>query len=199
MNHQNIFTEVQKLIENPNINILDPHLKLDFLPQQEAKVFLSSFSLLDDIFAKFDILKINFNKAEIKKWALVYLSLHNLFHEEYNKIYNNDLTKLEIYSTAPIFLETKNLADNDFQKLVYGYFLLGSAALKINHSLENLISEKLILGEFFAFGGVDQSIWGYELKTDLIREIAKNILEKTEKDRINYLIKKYQNFVPYLL
>lgn len=199
MNHSNTLIELKKIIENRNFDISDPHFKLDFLPQEEAKVFLSSFPLFDNILFKFDILKLTFDKEEIKKWALIYLALHNLFHEKYNKIYGSDLTKLEIYSTAPLFLDTKDLLEVDFQKLTYAYFLLGSSSLKTNHSLPYLISEKLILGEFIALGNLEESLWGYQLKTNSMPEVAKNILEKTEKDRIHHLIKKYQNFIPNFL
>lgn len=193
-------SEIKKIIESNSFQPynLKKESMFDSIPAEELSLFLESFSLFDKILSKLDISKINLNKNEIQKWSLIYLALHNLLHKENN--ITNDLTKLEIYSTTPIFIQTKDLIDkNDYQKLVYSYFILSSASLKINHSSPHLISEKLILGEFYAFGGIEQSIWGYQLKTDLIFQIAQNILEKTNKDRINLLINKYKNFIPIYL
>lgn len=199
MYHQNL-TEIKKTIENQIFQSSQNQNYSNFnaIPQEELAIISKSFSFLDKTLAKFDILRTGLNKNEIQKWSLIYLALHNLLHQENNEV--NDLTKLEIYSTAPIFLYAQNLLEkNEQEKLIYAYFILGSNSLKIDHSLPHLISEKLILGEFIAFGGIEESLWGYKLKTDLMLQISQNILEKTNKDRINHLIAKYKNFVPHFL
>lgn len=167
------------------------YLDLKAIPSEEIKVFWASINILNHHIVKFD--SPSLDKNEIKKWALIYLALHNLFHSEVN---HQDITKLEVLTTAPIFTLTKDLlTEEDLAKLSFAYFLLGFTALRINHSLENLISEKLILGEFVAIGGIENGIWGLKFKHQILPTVAQNILAKVEKDRHNFLVKKYKNLV----
>jgi hypothetical protein len=162
-----------------------------FLPQDEVKTFLASLNNLPKYLVNFVSPKLD--KNEVQKWALIYLALHNLWHSEIN---HQDIAKLEIFTTAPIFHSTQNiLSEEDLVKISFTYFLLGFSALKINHSLDYLISEKLILGEFVALGGIEKSIWGLKFKPEIMPSVAKNIQEKTEKDRHHFLLKKYKNLV----
>jgi hypothetical protein len=164
---------------------------LKCLPQDEAKVFLASVNNLEQYLNKIDnnIL----DKNSVKRWSLIYLALHNLLHSETE---NPDITKLEVFTTAPIFDLTKNiLNEEDFEKLSLAYFLLGLSSLKINHSLEYLISEKLILGEFVAIGGIEKGIWGLKFKYQFLPQAASNIFNKVKNDRHNFLLKKYKNLI----
>jgi len=164
---------------------------LKYLPQEEAKIFLTSANNLNQYLTKFDSPILN--KDEARRWSLIYLAIHNLLHSE---IDHQDITKLEVFATAPIFDLTKNiLTDKDLEKLSLAYFLLGLSSLKINHSLEYLISEKLILGEFIAIGGIERKIWGLKFKHQFLPESAVNILNKVKNDRHNFLLKKYKNLV----
>jgi hypothetical protein len=163
------------------------------MPEKEVAVFIAALKNIPNILIKMDHDYLKFNKEEIKKWAVIYLHLHNLFHSEAN---DEDLTKLEIVTTAPIFIEVPEIITQEEQKkLNLAYFSLGVAALKINHNLENLISEKIILGEFMAFGGLQEGIWGWQLKDEILTSVAKNILEKTNKNNHYFLVKKYKNFI----
>ena len=184
-----------KILEN-NIRLIlenkafEKHnIELTAIPEKEGKIFLMANNLLPETLVKFTNLP--FDKNEAQRWSLIYLALHDLFHSEINY---SDIVKLEILTTAPIFVLTKNILDNiNLTKLFCAYFLLGFTALKINHDLEYLISEKLILGEFFALGGIENNIWGFKIKHELLPEIVNNILIKTQKDRHNFLVKKYKN------
>lgn len=167
------------------------YLDFSYLPEEEAKIFLASINNLPKYLINFVDPKIS--KNELQKWALIYLTLHNLWHSEVNL---QDIIKLEILTTAPIFHLTQNiLSEDEIKKLSFAYFLLGLSALQTNHSLENLISEKLILGEFVAVGGIEKNVWGLKCKPELMPSIAKNIQIKTENDRHNFLLKKYKNLV----
>ncbi|GIW67280.1 MAG: hypothetical protein KatS3mg096_148 [Candidatus Parcubacteria bacterium] len=185
-----------KTLENIKIilekrDLANDYFDLKALPPEEAKIFLASINVLPQHLAKFDSPPLD--KNETKRWSLIYLALHNLFHSEIN---HQDITKLEILTTAPIFNLTKEfLNEEDLVKLSFAYFLLGFTSLRINHSLEYLISEKLILGEFVAIGGIESSIWGLKFKHHLLQPVAQNILTKVEKDRHDFLVKKYKNIV----
>jgi hypothetical protein len=164
---------------------------LKHLPCEEAKIFLASVNNLNQYLTKLDSPLLD--KDSAKRWSLIYLALHNLLHSETE---NQDITKLEVFTTAPIFDLTKNILDEkDFEKLSLAYFLLGLSSLKINHSLEYLISEKLILGEFIAIGGVEKGIWGLKFKYQFLPQAASNIFNKVKNDRHNFLLKKYKNLV----
>jgi hypothetical protein len=164
---------------------------LKHLPSEEAKIFLASVNNLNQYLAKLDSPLLD--KDSAKRWSLIYLALHDLLHSETE---NQDITKLEVFATAPIFDLTKNILDEkDFEKLSLAYFLLGLSSLKIDHSLEYLISEKLILGEFVAIGGVEKGIWGLKFKYQFLPQAALNIFNKVKNDRHNFLLKKYKNLV----
>jgi hypothetical protein len=166
-------------------------LDLKHLPSGEAKIFLASVNNLNQYLTKLDSPLLN--KEEAKRWSLIYLTIHDLLHSETE---HQDITKLEVFTTAPIFDLTKNILDEkDFEKLSLAYFLLGLSSLKINHSLEYLISEKLILGEFVAIGGVEKGIWGLKFKYQFLPQAALNIFNKVKNDRHNFLLKKYKNLV----
>jgi hypothetical protein len=186
--------EIKIILEKSN-NIND-YLELNFMPQEEARAFLTSIKNIDKFLIKLDSQVID--KDSFKKWSSIYLAIHNYLHSEIEKFpdINQDILKLEVYATAPIFSLTKDiLNENDFKKLNLTYFLLGISALNINHKLENLISEKLILGEFISLGGIEQGIWGLKIKTEFLPEAALSILNKTEHDRCNFLIKKYKDLI----
>jgi len=179
--------EIKLIIENVEEN--KTYWDLKYLPQEEAKIFLTSVNNLQQYLIKFDAPSLN--KSEVKRWSLIYLAIHNLLHSEIN---HQDITKLEIFTTAPIFDLTQNiLSKEDLEKLSLAYFLLGLSSLKINHSSEYLISEKLILGEFVAIGGIEKRIWGLKLKYQFLPEVARNIYNKVQNDKHNFLLKKYKN------
>ena len=181
--------EIKLILEKCESN--KDYLDLIYLPQEEAKIFLASLNNLNQYLVKFDSPILD--KESTKKWALIYLSLHNLLHSENSQ---QDITKLEVFTTAPIFELTKKvLNENDFEKLCFAYFLLGLSSLKINHSLEYLISEKLILGEFVTIGGIEKGIWGLKFKYQFLPETAKNVFSKVQNDRHNFLLQKYKNYV----
>ena len=186
----------EKILENIKL-ILEKrefdknYLDLRSLPFEETKIFLASVNSSPKNLIKFDSPPLN--KDETNKWTLIYLALHNLFHSEINC---QDISKLEILATTPIFIITKDLLpEEELAKLCFAYFLLGFTALRLNHSLEYLISEKVILGEFVAVGGIEKSIWGLKFKHYLLPTVAQNILAKVEKDRHDFLVKKYKNLV----
>ena len=132
--------EIKLILEKRDID--RDYLDLKHLPSEEAKIFLASTNNLNQYLAKLETSLLD--KDGAKRWSLIYLAIHNLLH---NETENQDITKLEVFTTAPIFDLTKNILDEkDFEKLSLAYFLLGLSSLKINHSLEYLISEKLILG-----------------------------------------------------
>ena len=181
--------EIRLILEksDPERNTLD----LNHLPQEEAKIFLAAANNLNPYLVKLDSPILDKNEA--KRWSLIYITLHNLLHAE---IQDKDITKLEVLTTAPIFDLTKNiLSEKDLEKLSLAYFLLGLSSLKINHYSEHLISEKLILGEFVAIGGVEKGIWGLKFKYQFLPEAALNIFNKVKNDRHNFLLKKYKNLV----
>lgn len=180
----NNYPKLEKIVELKNI------------PAEELKTFLNSFNLLDKILANIDFRVLNnLNKDELKKWSIIYIITHDLFHEEVNNKHNYILPQLEIYSTIPIFFQLKEIVSSDnYQKFIYSYFSLGLCALEINHRLENLISEKIILGEFSSIGGLETDLWGVKLKTELFDYALKTVLHKFEKSRYDMLIKRYMNF-----
>lgn len=180
-----------------NCSELEKIVNLKNIPAEELKIFLSSFNLLDKIWAKIDFRILgSLNKDELKKWSIIYVIIHDLFHEEINNKQNYNLSQLEIYSTIPIFIQLKETINSEnYQKFIYAYFSLGLGALKINHRLENLISEKIILGEFSSIGGLENDLWGVKLKTELFDYALKTILNKFENSRYEMLIKRYKNFV----
>ncbi len=167
-------------------------LNLKALPPEEARVFLNVLKQFERFLTYFDPSWLNFEKDEIKKWGFIYVTLHDLFHQH---TYHPDLNKLEILSTAPVLEEVQNfVSSEDYRKFATAYFILGLGSLKTNKSLIYLVSERLILGEFISFGGVENGLWGLKLKENLLPQIAKNILEKTQKDKLGFLLKKYRNF-----
>jgi hypothetical protein len=181
--------EIKLILEKRDLN--RDYWDLKHLPCEEAKIFLASVNNLNQYLTKLDSPLLD--KDSAKRWSLIYLALHNLLHSETE---NQDITKLEVFTTAPIFDLTKNILDEkDFEKLSLAYFLLGLSSLKINHSLEYLISEKLILGEFVAIGGVEKGIWGLKFKYQFLPQAASNIFNKVKNDRHHFLLKKYKNLV----
>jgi hypothetical protein len=182
-----------KINLNEFINSENKKFNVDKLPQAEVNVFINALKLVPELITKFDPRYFKFNKEEIERWSIIYLNIHNLFHSEINE---NEIEKLEILTTAPIFIEvTKIIPPEDQEKLNAAYFILGVAALKINHKLEHLISEKIILGEFISLGGIEESIWGLKLNHQILTSVAKNILEKTENNNHYCLVKRYKNFI----
>ncbi|GIW65201.1 MAG: hypothetical protein KatS3mg093_180 [Candidatus Parcubacteria bacterium] len=170
-------------------------INLKNIPGEELKTFLTAFKIIDKALDKIDFKIINFlNKEEIRKWALIYILIHDLFHETINNE-NYELAKLEIYSTAPIFYHLKEIGQpSDYQKLIYAYFSLSFNSLIINHRLENLISEKIILGEFFSIGGLENGLWGIKLKENMFEYALESINEKFKTDKYSILVKRYTNF-----
>ena len=184
-----LIKEIKVILENKKLS--EDYLSLNHLPPEEAKIFLASVNNLDQYFIKLQLPSLD--KNETKRWALIYITLHDLLHSE---IKHQDITKLEIFATAPIFELTRNiLTEKDLEKLSISYFLLGLSSLKINHSLEYLISEKLILGEFVFIGGVEKGIWGLKFKYQFLLEAVTNVFKKVQNDRHNFLLKKYKNLV----
>jgi hypothetical protein len=174
---------------------LEEILNLKNIPNEELKTFLSAFKVIDKILIKLDFQVINLlTKDEIKKWALIYILIHDLSHEMINKE-NYNLAKLEVLSTAPIFAHLKEISQPiDYQKFIYAYFCLGFGSLNINHHLDNLISEKIILGEFSSIGGLETGLWGIKLKEDLFDYALTSIIKKFETDKYSSLVKRYANF-----
>lgn len=165
---------------------------LQYIPEEELKLFINSLKEFHKNLLKFS--KPNLQKQDLEKWILIYLYTHNLFHSQIQENESNDLIKTELITTAPIFkIAKETLKEDDYIKLTFSYFLLGLTALQINHSLEYLISEKLILGEFVSVGGLEKSIWGLKFKHNVLLEVVDNLLDKIKRDRINLLVKKYRN------
>jgi hypothetical protein len=195
---EKVIQEIKLILENRESQ--KKYLEFSYLPPDEAKIFLTSLNNLQRYLIHFTNPTVD--KNEIQKWAFIYIALHNLWHSEINNQNIEDIVKLEILTTAPIFhsmenilVQEKILKNDEFAKLSFSYFLLGLTALKINHSLEYLISEKIILGEFVALGGVEKDIWGLQFKPDIMPLVTKNIQNKIEKDTHHLLLKKYKNFV----
>jgi len=183
--------EIKLILENRDIGKNYSNLELEYIPKEEAKLFLASINNLDQYLIKLDSPVLN--KDEAKRWSLIYLTLHNLLHSETE---HQDITKLEVFTTAPIFDLTKSiLKEEDLEKLSLAYFLLGLSSLKNNHHLEYLISEKLILGEFVATGGIEKGIWGWKFKYQFLLQAALNIFNKVKNDRHDFLLKKYKNLI----
>ncbi len=187
-------TETIKIALKDNLTRRSVDMNINALPEKEASVFVAALKEIPEILVKLDHKQLqNIDKEDIKKWAVIYLNLHNLFHSEKNE---NDLNKLEILTTAPILANLQEILSPQEQKLLnLAYFSLGLSALKINHRLEYLISEKIILGEFFAIGGIEEGIWGLKLKEEVLPNVAKNVLDKTLRDNHHHLVKKYSNFI----
>ena len=185
------FTEIKKILEIANLKNLDLDLKA--IPQEEIHFFLTALNQLEKLKLKLDPTWFKMEINDLKKYGFIYLALHNLFHQE---IKDDDLTKLELLTTARPF---KHLKDSTSKEILgnisLSYFLLGVNSLKINPTLPYLISEKIILGEFFSVGGLDNGVWGFRVKNELLPQVVENILKKTEKNTHQFLIKKYKNFV----
>lgn len=186
-----VTSQIKKILENNDYN--EFNLSLKSMPQEEARVFLASLDNFDKLTSKLDPIWFQSQNKNLKKWGVIYLLLHDLFHSEF---YYQDLPKLEILTTAPIFNYVKEIAGKEnAENLSLAYFILGVGSIKINHFLENLISEKVIIGEFISVGGLDNGVWGFRIKKELLLDVAKNIYLKTEKDNHISLIKKYKDFV----
>ncbi len=184
-------TEIKKILENGDLT--KTNLDLKAMPHEETMVFLAALNQFEKLFLKLDPSWLKLEKNDLKRWGIVYLLLHDLFHAETQE---NDLVKLEIFTTAPIFINIQEITPQEnVDRLVLAYFILGAASLKINHSLPALISEKIILGEFVAMGGLDDGIWGIRIKKDLLPKIASNVFEKSKRGNLQLLVKKYKNFV----
>lgn len=174
-----------------NLNSYKSNLNLDYIPKEEAEMFLSAVTEIKNYLLNLENPKTNFD--EIKKWSLIYIALHDLFHS-LNK--ENDLTKTEILSTTNIFeVINEHVFPVKFQLLVTAYFVLGISCLKKHHSSEYLISEKVVLGEFNALGGIKKGRWGLIVDHQLMPQIATNITLKVKKDTHHFLVKKYKNFI----
>ncbi|MCS7200948.1 MAG: hypothetical protein NZ822_02275 [Patescibacteria group bacterium] len=170
-------------------------LSLKNIPPEELKTYLGAIKIIEEIFNKIDYKTIqSLDKNDLKRWSLVFIFVHDIFHG-INNLSNYTLAKTEINSTLPAFQLLKNLVGiNDYQKFIYAYFSLSASSLKINHQLENLISEKIILGEFHSIGGFDITRWGIKLKEDLFDYALQSINKKFENDKYSSLIKRYSNF-----
>lgn len=186
----NALQEIKKILEKDySLEKTD----LRFIPEEEAKIFLEAIKNNEKIISKIDPFSVDYDKNELKKWQLIYLNLHDLYHQA---IISQNLTELEIKATASIlkemvsFLEPLNLS-----KFYLAYLILGISSLKINHLLPYLISEKIILGEFVSVGGIETSIWGIKLKTQILHDVSNNIINKLQKDNYHSLVKKYKNFI----
>jgi hypothetical protein len=186
----------EKIIEKLKIildkdNTEEDYLEIKHLPEQEAKTFIQSLKILPEYFFKLE--NKSFKKEELKKWAFIYILLHNLLHSE---VKNENISKLEILTTSPIFISVKNiLEEKEKECLALAYFLLSLVSLKNNPRLENLISEKLILSELLSLGGISYGIWGLKIKTEALFIASENILDKIDHPTFDKLIKKTQNII----
>ena len=181
----------KKILEKDNLERINFDLKA--MPTEEAAVFLAALNQFDKLFLKLDPSWLKLEKNELRRWGVAYLLLHDLLHTE---IQENDLTKLEIFTTIPILTSIKEVTSpENADRLAIAYFILGAASLQINHSLPFLISEKIILGEFVAIGGLDNGIWGIRIKKEILTEVATNVLEKAKKGTLQLLVKKYKDFI----
>lgn len=186
MNHT--FQDLKNILESLSFK---RDIEINAIPEEEIKIFLSAMQNSSEILKKLD-LSHNLDKNELKKWQFAYLKLHDLFHQEIN---DDDIVKLELKTTAPIFANPSLFNQEDFEKLILSYFILGVSALKNSHSSLYIISEKIILGEFISVGGCEKGIWGIKCKHNIFTEVAKNLLGKVERDRHQHLVKKYKDFV----
>jgi hypothetical protein len=161
----------------------------DFLPQEEVKVFITALKNFPKLLPYFEI---KAKKEDLEKWALIYISLHNLFHEIFE---NHKIEEKELASTLKIFLETENLlSQNQKELLTSSYALLAIESLNLHHELPYLISEKIILGESYFFGVFEPSLWGTKIESEKLLEVVKNVNKKFEEGDIQKLIEAYKNF-----
>ncbi len=186
----NALQEIKKILEKDySLEKTD----LRFIPEEEAKIFLEAIKNNEKIISKIDPFSVDYDKNELKKWQLIYLNLHDLYHQV---IISQNLTELEIKATASILKEMVSfLEPSNLSKLYLAYLILGISSLKINHLLPCLISEKIILGEFVSVGGIETGIWGIKLKTQILHDVSNNIINKLQKDNYHSLVKKYKNFI----
>jgi len=161
----------------------------DFLPQEEAQIFITALKNFPKLLPYFEI---KAKKEDLERWALIYISLHNLFHEIFE---SDEIVKKEIASTLKIFLETENLlSQNQKELLASSYTLLAIESLNLGHELHYFISEKIILGESYFFGVFEPSLWGTKIQNEKLLEVVKNINKKFEEGNIQKLIEAYKNF-----
>jgi len=183
-------TEKLKIALNKNI-LEENYLEINHLPEEEAKVFIQALKTLPDYIFKLE--NKNLKKEELKKWAVIYILLHNLLHDE---IKNEEIDKLEILTTSPIFITLNNiLEEKNKEYFSLAYFLLSLVSLKQNPKLQNLISEKLILSELLSLGGISYGLWGIKLKTEVLFMASENIFKKINHPNFEKLIKKTQNII----
>lgn len=197
MNHAfQVINKIEEIIKSPGLELKES-LALSSLPQDEAQIFLSSLKNSFEILKKLDIeYHKKFSKEELQKWQLIYIKIHDLFHQV---IYKEKLTELELETTLSIFSENNLTVKNeDFEKLALAYFVLGVTALKNYHDSPYLISEKIILGEFISRGGCEESLWGLKCHHHMFVEVSKDLSQKLIKGTYTLLEKQYKNFVPTL-
>ncbi|MER3570221.1 MAG: hypothetical protein C4348_01255 [Patescibacteria group bacterium] len=190
---KNTIEEILKLKNIDNENYLK-NLSFNFLPQKEGLIFTSA---LKDLKRIKNYLEIKDNLEEVTKWGLIYIALHNLYHQHHQK---ENIHLLELETTLPIFLEIENLLnEEEKRKLQLAYISLAINSLRIDHKNDYLISEKIVLGEGYFYGVFELGIWGWKFNKNNFDLTIKNLVEKLEKNEIEKLIEKYKNLTHDLL
>jgi len=169
-------------------------VELKAIPQEELQIFTQSLKNLHEILHFFDMRETN--PQELERWALIYILLHDLFHQFYT---SPEIHYLETQITTKIFKESENvLTKEQKQALQTSYLLLALNSLKTHHHSLYLISEKIILGEGYFYGIFEPSLWGQKINHQAFEEVIKSLTNKLEKDSLEKLFEKYKNFVPNL-
>lgn len=182
--------ELRNLVSKKNFPV-----NFSNIPEQELKAFLDGIKKIKYISNNFELEEIS--KDELEKWGLGYLLIHDLFHKSFQ---NDNLYILETEITLQTFEESKKiLTEKEIKSLEVGYLLLSLASLETHHSLEYLISEKIIIGESYFYGVFSISLWGYKFDNKKFEEVISNLLRKLKDGSIEKLIQRYKNLVPDFL
>lgn len=182
--------ELRNLVSKKNFPV-----NFSNIPEQELKAFLDGIKKIKYISNNFELEEIS--KDELEKWSLGYLLIHDLFHKSFQ---NDNLYILETEITLQTFEESKKiLTEKEIKSLEVGYLLLSLASLETYHSLEYLISEKIIIGESYFYGVFSISLWGYKFDNKKFEEVISNLLRKLKDGSIEKLIQRYKNLVPDFL
>jgi len=182
--------ELRNLVSKKNFPV-----NFSNIPEQELKAFLDGIKKIKYISNNFELEEIS--KDELEKWGLGYLLIHDLFHKSFQ---NDNLYILETEITLQTFEESKKiLTEKEIKSLEVGYLLLSLASLETYHSLEYLISEKIIIGESYFYGVFSISLWGYKFDNKKFEEVISNLLRKLKDGSIEKLIQRYKNLVPDFL
>lgn len=193
----NVDLEKVKKIFETKINSYDINNEsFAYMPDEEMKIFLKTIQNMPKTISKFNLKDLQLSRQEIEKWALIYLKIHNMLHQEKIQTNSEYLELIETEITAITFAETFRLiSNNDFKKLSTAYISMSIDAINNYHHSPFLISEKIFLGEFIYNGGFEISLWGLKIKEHILSCVAENILERIKNNNYQKLLQNYRNFV----